>query len=568
MICRSSLRLMPAAFTLSALLVGCTGQIEGTNGPGEPGGDTTSPGSAPGPGRPNANVPGVPAGVGPFAAGGPAAPGTSGVGAPGAFAELGAFDRGVRRLSARELEADADAWFPEFTAARKRLVNDSSGLFDNSAADLDTSTEWIDGLLVFAAELASLGAKNDAVRERVRVCKEETATCLREIVKTWGRRLLRRPLADDELSKLLASLEGSPDLKTVEERAFAAVEVLLHHPEHVFRIEIPGPGGLPTDYAIASRMSFALWGRGPDDQLLDEAGAGSLANATRRAPIARRMLASEAARRQVLEHHAQWMGFDVLPKAEIGGAMWDETRRLLERVVFDDPRSDYHVVFLSDETFLTPALARHYGLSAPAGGAGWVRSSDPKRRGILGHGTFLSTHANPDDTSPVKRGKAILENLLCSAPLVPPPNADVDVKPKAGECRLDFFAKVHAVGSCAACHKLLDGVGSGLERFDRFGAARDFEPGKPTCRLDGKGQLAGTPFEGAAGLGALLVKHESFDRCAVRQTLRFAVGHDIGAAPNGFFERALAAFGRTNRSVRELLVAAVADPAFVVPARR
>lgn len=571
MIARSPGRPRLALLALGACLGGCTGQIggEGPYGaeegsaaaqPGAPGTAAARPGS---PGVPPAPAPGGTAAP----AGGTSAP--SSTGSAAAAPEAPAFDRAVRRLSARELEADIDAWFPELAATRKRMVGDSSGLFDNSAADLDTSAEWIDGLLAFSADFVSLAARNDAVRARVRVCKEETGTCLREIVRTWGRRLLRRPLADDEIARVATTLEGSQDLRTVDERAFAALEVFLHHPEHVFRIEAPRPGGAVADHAIAARLSYALWGRGPDDTLLDEAGAGGLADARRRRAIAERMLGGKPARQQMLDFHAQWMEFDGLPRASLGAAMWDETRRLVDRVIFDEPRLGYAALFQLEETFLTPALATHYGVRPPDGSApAWTRPSDPTRRGILGHGTFLSAHPNPDDTSPVKRGKAVLENLLCNDPLVPPPDVAVDEKPKPGQCRLDFFANTHAAGSCAGCHRVLDGIGFGLERFDKFGAAREHEPGKTACRLDGRGQFLGSAFEGPAGLAALLVKSEGFDACVVRQMLRFAVGRDPGIARTAFFERARTAYLGGNRSVREMLLAAIADPAFVASATR
>jgi hypothetical protein len=204
-----------------------------------------------------------------------------------------------------------------------------------------------------------------------------------------------------------------------------------------------------------------------------------------------------------------------------------ESDALIERVLFDDKRP-WQDIFRSDETFVSDALATHYGMDPPGSEAPvWTSYGDTDRRGILSHGSFLSNGAKFDDTSPTLRGLAVRTRLLCQQIGDPPPGVATD-EPITGSgdavCKKELYAE-HAQGGCASCHSLMDPVGFGLENYDQLGRYREHEVEAPECAIDGAGELSGVgTFEGPAGLEELLLGSDDFDRCVVTQLYRFAMG--------------------------------------------
>jgi hypothetical protein len=280
---------------------------------------------------------------------------------------------------------------------------------------------------------------------------------------------------------------------------------------------------------------------------------------------AERMLADPRARGRIASFHALWLGYQQLPfSPELSGAMRAESDRLTERVVFDGDR-DYFDLFRATETFVDRRLATHYGMPAPTlHGGDWVPYGTAPRAGILSHGAVLAAGAKFGDTSPTLRGKFIRERLLCETIPAPPPGVDVDRKPEGAggsRCKSDRYAE-HADVGCAKCHRKLDGVGWGLENFDREGRFREVEAGAPECKIDGEGELDGLgKFHGPAELGALLVESPRFEACVVRQLFRFALGRREQGQDRDLLDQLTGDFRRGGRRFRELLLDLASGPA-------
>ena len=214
------------------------------------------------------------------------------------------------------------------------------------------------------------------------------------------------------------------------------------------------------------------------------AASGALATADGRRAAARQMLADPRGQRRVQQFHAFWLAYDQLPLApEMAGPMRAETDALVARVVFER-KGDYFDLFRSTETFVTDALATHYGLPAPGSTSGaWVSYGASPRRGILSHGTLLAAGAKFDDTSPTLRGVFVRNRLFCQTIPPPPPTVAVDEPPPvtSSPCKVDRYAE-HRSGGCATCHNQTDPIGFGLENYDRTGRLPHRRQGQPAVR--------------------------------------------------------------------------------------
>jgi hypothetical protein len=278
-------------------------------------------------------------------------------------------------------------------------------------------------------------------------------------------------------------------------------------------------------------------------------------------------LADDRARAQLHRFHAMWLGYRGIPhEAALVQAFDQESKRLIDRVVFDEPQS-YLGLFSFPQTYLTTFLAEHYGLPAPLGDAGWVDYGDSGRAGILSHGSVLSAFSKFADTSPTQRGIFVQTRLLCN--VIPPPPANVDVDQPPGEegeavCKYDRYAAHRdSSTSCQGCHSQIDPVGFGLENYDIAGRFRDHDDGQPECLIEGQGELPGHgTFHGPAELGALLVDSGVLDRCVVQQLSSFALGRALLDTEAGMVDALRAGFESDGHSLTALIQNFVEADAF------
>ena len=445
---------------------------------------------------------------------------------------------GLRRLTVHEYDnVLADLLDDHSALAVQQLPEDVQSPFDNDYTNQEPTSTLILGADILAADAAEALLAKPAARDLVVGCTPsgpDDAECFRYFVETFGRRALRRPLSASEVERFTALQSFAITAGDFHVGVDTALRAFLQHPAFLYRVEIgtpvPDVPGLfrLSDWEIATRLSFLLWASAPDDWLLDLAQAGQLHDPEQVRTAAVEMLADPRARATVARFHALWMGFEQMAVGgEIGAAMREETAALLSRVIFEEERG-WQDIFTMDETFVPDALAAHYGMSLPQSDEPvWTSYQGTGRKGILSHGTFLSSAAKFDDTSPTMRGLAIRTRLFCQVIPPPPTNVPVDDPPPETEeavCKWDRY-EMHRKGGCAGCHSLMDPVGFGLENYDREGKFRTHDIGHPECVIDGQGELAGVgSFEGPAGLAELMVESGLLNRCVSEQLYRFAVG--------------------------------------------
>ncbi|MFN0051634.1 MAG: DUF1592 domain-containing protein [Planctomycetales bacterium] len=371
--------------------------------------------------------------------------------------------------------------------------------------------------------------------------------CARTILRPLATRAFRRPARDDEITRLVRLVEAVVEEGDSFERGLqVAIQGILVSPHFLFRIELDlephDARGVRTlnDFELATRLSYFLWSSLPDDELFRLAEAGTLRQEGQLAAQVRRMLKDPKASALVDNFASQWLHLRTLktihpdqqqfPQFDeaLRAAMEQETRLFFESIV----REDRSVMeFLdADYTFLNERLARHYGLPGVSGEEfRKVTLTTPERGGLLGQASILLVTSNPTRTSPVKRGKWVLENLLDAPPPPPPPGVPELNEAKevvlSGSLR-QRMEQHRANPACAACHTQMDALGFGLENYDPIGAWRTKDG---AFDIDASGTLpGGVSFKTPAELKAVLKGRQvDFRRCLAEKLLTFALGRGL-----------------------------------------
>ncbi len=369
-------------------------------------------------------------------------------------------------------------------------------------------------------------------------CDPAVAGCDREVVSTLGRRLWRRTLTADELDGVVAIAEvAAEELDDPDAGVEFALAALLQSPYFLYRVEL-ADGGAFDGPSLASRMSFLLWGGPPDDELLDLAESGALADPDTRAAQVERMTADPRAARGIRAMFHEILGLQGLASLnkdptvyvhaspEIGPAAREETLALVERLWADE--RDFRDLVTDRTTSVDRTLAALYEVPAPSReGFGEVTlPPDAPRAGLLGQVSFLALQAHPVSTSVTRRGMYVRGRLLCQD--IPAPPADVDTSIPASTpdtpTMRDRVALHLESPVCASCHRLSDPIGLALEHFDGIGRYRPDDQG---YEIDASGELDGTAFDGLGGLAWAVHEHPDFSRCLVKETVAYAQGHPL-----------------------------------------
>jgi cytochrome c553 len=380
----------------------------------------------------------------------------------------------------------------------------------------------------------------DAQR-RIMICAEPTPACVERIVGNLLPRVWRRDVAPGEIAKVAAF--GARALKqgeTLERAAQYAIQAMLVSPHFLFRIEKPSrPGEVHaiSEFELASRLSYFLWSSTPDETLLAAARNGQLRSSID--TQIKRMLADPRSAALADNFAGQWLQLRNLeshkPDPEkfpqfdesLRDAMVRETRTFFETIIRED-RSILEFLD-SDYTFLNERLAQHYGIDGIKGEEfRRVALTDNARGGVLSHASVLTISSYPTRTSPVLRGKWIMENLLGTPP--PPPPANVPELNEAevgntGTLRTQL-EKHRANATCAVCHNKMDALGFGLENFDPVGKWRTMDGKFP---VDSAGALPGNKtFKTPAEMRALLkADPKGFTRCLTEKLLTYSLGRGL-----------------------------------------
>ncbi len=388
-------------------------------------------------------------------------------------------------------------------------------------------------------------AKAPAGRSASEIKAGEDA-CAKTILATLARRAYRRPI-DTDIDTLLGFYDAGRKKGGFDAGIESGLRFILTSPKFLFRDE-PDPAGVApgtvypvSDLELASRLSFFLWSSVPDEALLTAATQGKLKDPAGLDKQVRRMLADPKAKALVDNFAAQWLFVrnlqSVLPDSATFPNFDDNLRQAFRReseLFFESiMREDRSVLDLltADYTFVNERLARHYGIPNVYGSRfRRVTLTDENRRGLLGQGTVLSVTSYPNRTSPVLRGKWILENILGTPPPPPPPNVPTlkengeGGKVQSVRERLEEHRRNPA---CATCHRVMDPLGFSLDNFDATGEWRTREAvGVP---VDASGQLAdGTPVNGPVALRRALLQHpEQFVRTMTEKLLTYGLGRGL-----------------------------------------
>ena len=397
------------------------------------------------------------------------------------------------------------------------------------------------------------GVGDTPSRRRIFVCQPKVAAeeqaCAQRILTTLARRAYRGDVAKDDVPTLMDFYQRGRDGGSFDSGIDLALRRLLASPKFLVRVErdpaaVPAGGAYRlSDLEIASRLSFFLWSSIPDDTLLDVASKGGLKSAAGLDQQVRRMLADAKSQAFIDNFVGQWLQLRNLktkqPNSHEFPDFDDNLRQSLgteaEMFFASIMREDRSVLDLmtADYTFLNERLARHYGVPNVYGTHfRRVTLKDETRYGLLGKGAVLMVTSHPHRTSPVLRGKWILENVLGAPPppppdVVPPFEEDAGAaKPKSVRERMEQHRRNPA---CASCHRMIDPAGLALENFDAVGAWRTKDGGTRGAPVDASGQLVdGTQINGVVELRAALLRDpETFVRTLTEKLMTYAVGRGL-----------------------------------------
>lgn len=400
-----------------------------------------------------------------------------------------------------------------------------------------------------AAQVASPQKRAELLPCQPKSADAPDDACTTDVLRKFGHILLRRPLTDEDIAQRVAAAAHTA---TAQRDFYAGLQLalvsLMVSPEFLFRVETAEPAPLPdapdrlqlSDLSIASKLSYFLWNRGPDEELLAAAQRGELREPEALAKQVDRMLASERLAdgvRAYFEDIFEFDKFDDLNKdvaqyplfsAQLAADAREQTLRfVVDRLVAQS--ADYRSLFTARELPMTRSLGPIYGIPVRTVD-GWEEATLPAeapRAGLLSHASFAMLFSHPGRSSPTLRGVFMREALLCQP--IPEAPADVDFTQfvqdvttahRTARDRLDIHS---TQASCRACHILTDPIGLGLETFDGIGKFRTMENDAP---IDSSGKFDGRAFANAAELGQAFADNPQVSACLVRNLYRYAVGRE------------------------------------------
>jgi hypothetical protein len=445
--------------------------------------------------------------------------------------------------------------------------------------------EQYDSIARSVAEQAVDAAHRDALVP----CQPQSASapdddCTEQFILEVGRRLLRRPIGDDDVA---TGLGLAYEAATGQGDFYAGIETVLTwfllSPEFLFRVEATeaDPAGTNQrldDVSMASRLSYFLWNSAPDDELLEGAEHGELVDDDGLALQVDRMLASPRLEASIRAFFSDLYDFEqieqglvrkdpalfpVFTQTLIQDAREQTLRVIVDHLLTED--GDYRDLFTTRKSFMTRPLGIAYRVPVATrnGFEPFEFPDDGERAGLMTHLSLLSLYSHPGRSSPTLRGKFVREVLLCQD--VPPPPGDIDFSEFAEEGAENRKTarqrlEIHVSNSvCAGCHSLMDPIGLGFENMDGIGIFRETENG---VQIDSSGTLDGVPFDDAVGLGEVLSRHPGLGPCYVRSLYRFAMGRNVVPGEEKFLRELQEQVEASGYLTRDLLRAIAMSEAF------
>ncbi|HTM35046.1 MAG TPA: DUF1592 domain-containing protein [Vicinamibacterales bacterium] len=434
------------------------------------------------------------------------------------------------------------------------------------------------------------GVSESPSRKRIFTCRPTASTeesaCATEIVKRLAGQAYRAPATNEDVRKLMMFYEQGRKDGDFEEGVRMSLQAMLASPKFLFRLEEVPAGARPgqnyriTEIDLASRLSYFVWGSGPDQELLKLAGNGTLRQPAVLEKQVQRMLKDPRSEALATRFASQWLRLQDLVKLipdylqypmydrTLADALKRETELFFDAVVRND--RPIQELLTADYTFVNERVAKHYGVPNITGPEfRRVEMTDPNRRGLglLGQGSILSLTSVADRTSPVQRGKWIMEVLLGSPPPPPPPNVpaldDSAAAAQGGKVlsvrqRMEEHRKNPA---CNSCHRVIDPLGLALENFDVTGAWRihDGDSG-----IDSSGDLYdGTKMQGPKGLRDALLRHQDVFMLSFTESLMtYGVGRRVEYFDMPTIRTIVRDAGKNDYRMSQFILGVVKSPAF------
>lgn len=493
----------------------------------------------------------------------------------------------MRRLTAQEYEnVVRDLLGIEISIADSFPPEDETLGFNNNAEVLGVTQLQAEKYFE-AAELAAAEAMVDPLRLGDHIglgCRSLEPECIEEFAQLLASRAYRRPLESGEAQRISTLYEiGAAQRGDFRDGLSLIIAGVLQSPHFLYRVEFgERPLGdevvVPlTPYEMASRLSFFLWGSMPDQALFEAASQDALRTPAQIEAQARRMLDDPRAVASVANFHRQWLRTKGLTDQSKSGALYPEwDARLAADLLSAQDAFVEHVIwgeggleelYTAPYTFMNGRMADFYGVEGVVGDEFVKVELDPARHaGIVTMASAMATNAHANQSSPIKRGVFVREQLLCQILPQPPDNVDnspPDVAPDA--TTRERFAAHTAVESCRACHELIDPIGFGFENYDAVGRFREFE-GRDL--IDVTGTVVSTDdmdgdFEGAVELAHSLAQSEQVQRCFVTQWFRFGHGRSEKDVDSCSIDDVFEDFKASQFDVREMLIAMTQTDAFM-----
>ncbi len=450
----------------------------------------------------------------------------------------------LRLLTQAEYAASIEALLGPVTAELETAPDTSVAGFVSVGAALTSVTD--SG--VTAYEASSREATSEVFSDTQRwqelvgcqPADDLTDACVTAYIEDFGRKAFRRDLTDEEVQQWLDVAQGAAAIEGSAAQGLSTATVgMLQSPNFLYRVEInsleAATSRLKYDgLSMATRLSYTVTGGPPSMELLDAAAAGQLDTAEGVAAAAASLVAdprvadrmtaffSEYAQLEQVTHIAKSETLFPEFTPELQSSMLEGAELFLRNVVLA-PNADVRAFYNGVQTYADANLASLYGVDEPASGFEQVTlPAENGRVGILGQAAFLAGQSQADRTSPTRRGLFLLQSLFCTTAPAPPGGVDTTLAPPDATKTTRENLEAHRVDpQCAGCHALFDPLGVALENFDPIGRYRDNENGLP---IDASGEWAGTPFNNAAELGAILAQDPNVEACLLRNFYRNANG--------------------------------------------
>jgi hypothetical protein len=445
--------------------------------------------------------------------------------------------------------------------------------------------------LTIAGPFDPIGPGDTPSRRRIFICEPAKGTedrCARQIISRLVRRAYRGQATDTDLERLMDFYRQGQKEGGFTRGVQVALQRILASPKFIFRAErdpqtvVPGSTYRISDLELASRLSFFLWSSIPDEELLQVASEGKLRSATVLEQQVRRMLADSRSKRLVSNFAGQWLYLRNLSNHQpnsmefpdfddnLRQAFRRETEMFFESIIRDD--RNVLDLLTADYTFVDERLAKHYDIPNVYGSQfRRVTVTDEARKGLLGKGAILTVTSYATRTSPVVRGKWILDNILNAPP--PPPPKDILIPPLPEGNNADTVLTMrermeeHRKNPiCANCHRLFDPIGLAMENFDAVGKWRTREGGALGNPIDASGELLdGTRVDGVVSLRqALLRQPELFVGTVVEKLMTYALGRGVAAHDMPTVRGVIRDAGRRDYRFSAIILGIVNSPSFTM----